>query len=434
MVLRISQEIPASEENDARKIAFVGLDQAGKTTTLRRLSRGVFTEPKPTLGFSTEILNFLGLKFNVFDLGGQDTFHVFWEKFLPQQEAVVFFIDSEDMRRLPEVRIALSKTLSLVKLDTVFMVLANKQDLPNALNVRDLIATLDLRLASKLKSFHLAAVSAKTGIGLYDAFQWLASTLEDTSHQKCTIYGFSVYEKDVGIALFTTFNIFQNADHETTFLRQDPELMTALHSAIGTYVSEMAGSELQSVIFREPRTKQVFRIFSVRYKNLVCMIVTPEGDSEIVANTLGLAIIKVFIDKQGSTATDRLKDFSPVELFNVVKPFIRNADELKASLSIQEQSEDSSIPPTEDITSVEDEKISPVSLSNNLILDSSSVDENRSPPSHFSESRSEEYNESPSQPNDSGDLVPSEEDFPSGMPVAERIKRLQKSRRRLQDD
>ncbi|MFX0094354.1 MAG: ADP-ribosylation factor-like protein, partial [Candidatus Hodarchaeota archaeon] len=199
-----TQQLVSNMDIGPRRIAFVGLDKAGKTTTLNRISRGVLTRTKPTHGYGADVFTFLGIRFNVYDLAGQEIYHLFWDRFLPHQEAIVFFIDAADSYRLDKVRQALNKTLSLMKPKTIVMILANKQDLPEALDLPDLINALDLDLASKAKQLQIFEVSAKTGAGLHEAFQWLASMLEiNIGVQKCTLYGFFVYQKNVGLPLVT---------------------------------------------------------------------------------------------------------------------------------------------------------------------------------------------------------------------------------------
>ncbi|MFX0063927.1 MAG: ADP-ribosylation factor-like protein [Candidatus Hermodarchaeota archaeon] len=326
------------KDDDLRRIAFVGLDRAGKTTTLKRFSRGILVSTKPTHGFNTESFTFLGLRFNVFDLGGQVSYQIFWEKFIPQQEAVVFFIDAADTRRLPDARIALNKTLRLVKDGTTIMVLANKQDLPNALKLPDLMKSLDLRLAPKAKQMQMFEVSAKTGVGLYDAFQWLASAINaDMPQQKCTLYSFYVYEKNVGIPLVASDFEKSLMNVDNPLISHDPSLITALHSALANFANEMAESELTTVKAKSRKTGQVFQIASVRIKNLVAVLVTSEGDNEVITNALGEAILDLVHEKMDGTKLElnKVKNLQLDQIIDIIAPFIRNAEELKQHISTQ---------------------------------------------------------------------------------------------------
>ncbi|MHA2231539.1 MAG: ADP-ribosylation factor-like protein, partial [Candidatus Hodarchaeales archaeon] len=62
----------SSGNSTARRIAFVGLHAAGKTSTLRRLVHGEFTPPRgPTMGFNVDSFSYRGISVQAFDLGGQ---------------------------------------------------------------------------------------------------------------------------------------------------------------------------------------------------------------------------------------------------------------------------------------------------------------------------------------------------------------------------
>ncbi|MFX1256123.1 MAG: ADP-ribosylation factor-like protein [Promethearchaeota archaeon] len=344
-----TRPIRSIQKKELRTIAFVGLDRAGKTTTLKRLSQGLLVDTKPTAGFSTEVFNFLGLRFNVFDLGGQETYQIFWEQFLPQREAVVFFIDSADTQRLAKVRISLKRVLSIVRHDTIVMILANKQDLPNALCVPDLARALNL---SKTKNVPFFPVSAKTGVGIYDAFQWLASALEiDISKEMCTLYGFYVYMRKSGVPIITQEWGLENSGLTTHdfLLNHDPSLIVGLHSAIGSYATEMAKTEIESFSFKSPKNGEVFQVSNVRYKDLVCMIITPEGDSTTIASAIGRIILKYAHERMDPTElVPALENFYLAELLDLIAPFLKNSVELRAHLEAQVQSIDSSSVPITD--------------------------------------------------------------------------------------
>ncbi|MFX1537909.1 MAG: ADP-ribosylation factor family protein [Promethearchaeota archaeon] len=330
------------DTNDVRSIAFVGLDRAGKTTTVNRLSRGLLVNTRPTTGFNTETFTFLGLQFTVYDLGGQISYQIFWETLIPRQEAVVFFIDSADVKRLAQVRLALNKTLSLMKPDATIMILANKQDLPNALMVEDLRKALNIKVASKGKNLHFFPVSAKTGFGIYKAFQWLATNLKlDIGDQKCSLYGFYVYEKNVGVPLITS----QDEAMEKSLLnladpiiKQDPTIVTALHSALRNFAIEMTESELITFRVKSRKTRKAMQIGSVVYKNLVIILVTHENDNNIVINALGEAILKIVHERFSFKDLDPIpEDFELSEIVNIIAPYLANAEELKANIDIDLQ-------------------------------------------------------------------------------------------------
>lgn len=94
--------------NDVRKeVMLVGLDNAGKTTILEKLQNGGVTNnddeviaPAATIGFNVERVDYNGLRFNVWDIGGQDATRQLWEHYFQTANAVIFVVDSKDTARL----------------------------------------------------------------------------------------------------------------------------------------------------------------------------------------------------------------------------------------------------------------------------------------------------------------------------------------------
>ena len=60
------------------KLLFLGLDNAGKTTVLYKLHLGEIVTTVPTVGFNVETMDYEGLKFQVWDLGGQTGLRPYW--------------------------------------------------------------------------------------------------------------------------------------------------------------------------------------------------------------------------------------------------------------------------------------------------------------------------------------------------------------------
>ncbi len=78
----------------------IGLDNAGKTTILYKLHLGEIVTTVPTVGFNVESMNYNGLKFQVWDLGGQTGLRPYWRCYYQDTNAVVFVVDSADRERI----------------------------------------------------------------------------------------------------------------------------------------------------------------------------------------------------------------------------------------------------------------------------------------------------------------------------------------------
>lgn len=59
----------------------LGLDNAGKTTILYKLKMGESVTTIPTVGFNVETVTYKNVKFNVWDVGGQDKIRPLWRHY-----------------------------------------------------------------------------------------------------------------------------------------------------------------------------------------------------------------------------------------------------------------------------------------------------------------------------------------------------------------
>merc|ERR1719335_1937461 len=90
-----------SRDKEAR-ILVLGLDNAGKTTILKKMSDEDITHIMPTQGFNIKSIVQEGFKLNVWDIGGQKTIRPYWSNYFESTDALVYVIDSSDRRRLEE--------------------------------------------------------------------------------------------------------------------------------------------------------------------------------------------------------------------------------------------------------------------------------------------------------------------------------------------
>ena len=57
-------------------------------------------QTRPTIGFNTGEVQIAGVKFNVYDVGGQDTIRSSWHYFGKDAQAVVYVVDAADRNRI----------------------------------------------------------------------------------------------------------------------------------------------------------------------------------------------------------------------------------------------------------------------------------------------------------------------------------------------
>ena len=157
----------------------VGLDAAGKTTILYKLKLGEIVTTIPTIGFNVETVEYKNINFTVWDVGGQDKIRVLWRHYYQGTQGIIFVVDCND--RDPERILAahdeLHKMLAEDELrDATLLILANKQDLPQAMSVAEMTEHLGLRNICNHK-WYIQAICATSGDGLYEGFDWLVDNI-----------------------------------------------------------------------------------------------------------------------------------------------------------------------------------------------------------------------------------------------------------------
>lgn len=164
-------------EGKKARIVMVGLDAAGKTTLLYKLKLDETVTTIPTIGFNAEEFKYKNISMLIWDLGGQDKIRPLWRYYFQNADAIIYVVDSNDRERIKEARDELHKVCSSDELrDAKVLVFANKQDLPYALNSREMIHALSLN-ELKQKHWFIQPCCATKGEGLFDGLEWLSQQL-----------------------------------------------------------------------------------------------------------------------------------------------------------------------------------------------------------------------------------------------------------------
>lgn len=83
------------------------------------------------VGFNVETVTYKNVRFNVWDVGGQDKIRPLWRHYYTGTQGLVFVVDSQDRERIDEAKQELHRILSDREMkECLLLVFANKQDLP----------------------------------------------------------------------------------------------------------------------------------------------------------------------------------------------------------------------------------------------------------------------------------------------------------------
>eukprot|EP01084_Bolivina_argentea_P076724 139079_1 len=143
------------------KVILLGLDQSGKSRLLYELdsenkSGDACFNGVPTIGFNVEVVTHNKWKMEIWEVGGLYNIRPLWKHYYPMTDAIIFMIDSTDKKRfyndkyqgdnvkywllkhvLEDITIKDDKRIPIA-------ILANKQDLPNAMDAYTIAFELGL--------------------------------------------------------------------------------------------------------------------------------------------------------------------------------------------------------------------------------------------------------------------------------------------------
>ncbi|GJC79829.1 ADP-ribosylation factor family protein [Colletotrichum tofieldiae] len=182
------------------RLLMLGLDAAGKTTILYKLKLGQDVTTIPTVGFNVETVTYKNVKFNVWDVGGQDKIRPLWRHYFSGTQGLIFVIDSSDRARIEEAKSELHRIINDREMkDSLLLVFANKQDINGAtaataatfpttrkslthmtitaMKPQEVTEALSL---SKLKDkvWYVVPSCATTGEGLLEGLAWLSNNVK----------------------------------------------------------------------------------------------------------------------------------------------------------------------------------------------------------------------------------------------------------------
>ncbi|XP_006459794.1 GTP-binding protein [Agaricus bisporus var. bisporus H97] len=157
------------------RILFLGLDNAGKTTILKKINGDDIKSVSPTLGFNIKTFAHGKYTLNIWDVGGQRTLRPYWRNYFEQTDALVWVVDSGDRMRMKDCKEELHSLLTEDRLaGASLLVFANKQDLQGSMTDEEIRQALDLD-SIKSHNWRIWACSAVTGKNLISGLDWVVN-------------------------------------------------------------------------------------------------------------------------------------------------------------------------------------------------------------------------------------------------------------------
>ncbi|KAJ3570160.1 hypothetical protein NP233_g4592 [Leucocoprinus birnbaumii] len=177
------------------RILFLGLDNAGKTTILKKLNGEDIMSVSPTLGFNIKTfahgkfhptppsfyrhrsswISELNIRHRLGDVGGQRTLRPYWRNYFEQTDALVWVVDSGDRMRMRDCKDELHSLLTEDRLaGASLLVFANKQDLQGSMTDAEIRQALELD-SIKSHNWRIWPCSAVTGENLVSGLDWVVN-------------------------------------------------------------------------------------------------------------------------------------------------------------------------------------------------------------------------------------------------------------------
>jgi len=178
----------ALTQKEEFSVLILGLDNAGKTTFLESAKttftkgyRGVNpSKITATVGLNIGNIEADGVVLNFWDLGGQEELQALWDKYYSECHGVIYCVDSNDRDRIQESKKSFDAMISNENLfDIPLLVLANKQDLPECMGVREVKPIFQDNVEHiGSRECMVLPTSGLTGDGVAEGIEWLVQCIK----------------------------------------------------------------------------------------------------------------------------------------------------------------------------------------------------------------------------------------------------------------
>ncbi|KKY25023.1 putative adp-ribosylation factor family protein [Phaeomoniella chlamydospora] len=161
------------------RVLMLGLDNAGKTTIVKRIMNEDINTVSPTLGFIIKTIDFQGYKLNIWDVGGQKTLRSYWRNYFEKTDALIWVVDATDRVRIADCQHELSGLLLEERLmGASLLIFANKTDVDGCMDENEIRKGLKLD-SIQTHQWTILQCSAVTGKNLTKGLDWVVQDARD---------------------------------------------------------------------------------------------------------------------------------------------------------------------------------------------------------------------------------------------------------------
>ena len=159
------------------RVLIFGLNSSGLSTLLYKIKEKQIRPTPPTIGFSTETVEYQNLIFTPLTMGTSERVWPLLRWYCQDAQALIFVMDASDRERVEIAREELHTLLNGEDLKvSLMMVLANKQDKPMGMAAEEIGQRLALHSIRGL-NWRIQSTCGLTGEGLFEGLEWLSNAL-----------------------------------------------------------------------------------------------------------------------------------------------------------------------------------------------------------------------------------------------------------------
>lgn len=176
-ILGYSPFLAFRDHGSILKVFIFGLDEAGKTSYVRRITTGEYDKNyyEPTRQFNIDHYTHNDYNFIFWDVPGQVRLRSRWLLGMQDSNMLIYMIDAADEVRFEESKKELWNILVRYELEGVpLLILANKIDLPYALtSEKELITHINLNEITN-RTWDIMTISVADNINIKKSLDWLS--------------------------------------------------------------------------------------------------------------------------------------------------------------------------------------------------------------------------------------------------------------------